>query len=379
MRRDAGGASLGTDQVPLKLDLVRKLYQQTIHPEVMKVAQGGRLPSPLVIDLDPTTVCDLACPECISSNVLHSGQLSRDRIVELAGELADSPVRAVILIGGGEPLLHRSIGTVIDILFDAGIALGLVTNGTQIHRHLDRLADKLSWVRVSMDAGTEQTYDLFRPSRGRHSAFPAIIENMRALAARKRGKLGYSFLLMQRRDPDGQVRQTNYHEVAQAGQLARQIGCDYFELKAMLDEHHFTVNQRAEDIALVEAQLAQLRELADDSFHLLSSSNWEGVRRNADPVQPKDYAACGVAELRTTVTPNGVYTCAYHRGNPKARLGDITTMPFEKMWAAADTTVIDPRVDCRFLCARHPTNVEIAGMATQRQPATLSDDYDPFI
>ena len=68
--------------------------------------------------------------------MLHTGLFSRDRSVELAHELAGSSVKAVILIGGGEPLMHPSIGTVIAVLHQAGIQLGLVTNGTLIGRYL---------------------------------------------------------------------------------------------------------------------------------------------------------------------------------------------------------------------------------------------------
>lgn len=378
----AGGAAprLGTGFVGRSLDLTGKLYQKSIHPSVQRVARGGRLAAPLVIDLDPTTLCDLACPECISSGVLHTGQFSRDRIVDLAHELAGSSVKAVILIGGGEPLMHRSIATVITTLHEAGIQLGLVTNGTLIGRYLDELASMLSWVRVSVDAATAPTYDRFRPSRRKASVFPLVIGNMRRLAGRRAGKLGYSFLLMQRLDGDGHVTASNYGELLAAGRLAKDIGCDYFEVKAMLDERHFTVNQRPSDVARVEQQIAALRDLEDGTFALLSSSNWEAVRQQADPVQPKPYATCPVAELRTTVTPGGVYICPYHRGHERGRIGDISAMSFAQMWAAADTTVIDPRRDCPFVCARHPANLaigEMGGPAGGPQPE-LADDFDPF-
>ncbi|MET8543719.1 radical SAM protein [Kitasatospora sp. NPDC004799] len=376
--RTLPGDAVGTDFVERNLDLVGKLYQRSVHPAVLQVARGGRLSSPLVVDLDPTTVCDLACPECISSQVLHQGQLGQDRILRLAHELADSGVRAVILIGGGEPLMHRTIGQVIEVLHGAGIRIGLVTNGTQIHRHIDRLAPMLSWVRVSIDAGTAETYAAFRPARGKRSVFPQVIENMRLLAGRKAGRLGYSFLLMQRLDEDGRVTESNYHEVYRAGVLAKEIGCDYFEVKAMLDEDHYTVNQRADDIAAVEEQIARLRELEDDAFHVLHSSNWQAVRHHTDSVQPKDYHRCAVAELRTTITPTGVFVCPYHRGNPKGRIGDIQQSSFAELWAAADTGVIDPSTDCRFVCARHPSNQEIALMPTRRE-AEPCDDFDPFI
>ncbi|NGO06902.1 radical SAM protein [Streptomyces sp. HC44] len=373
------GSTVGTPFVERNLDLVGKLYQRSVYPAVLDVAHGKRLAAPLVVDLDPTTVCDLACPECISTQVLHHGQIDKDRIVRLAHELAASEVRAVILIGGGEPLLHRAVGRIIEVLHEAGIPLGLVTNGTQIHRHIDQLAGMMSWVRVSMDAGSADTYQAFRPSRSKRSAFPQVVENMRLLAARKQGRLGYSFLLMQRFDDDGKVTDSNYDEVYRAGVLAREIGCDYFEVKAMLDEDHYTVNQRSEDIEAVEDQIARLRALEDDSFHILHSSNWQAVRRDADPVQPKEYRSCAVAELRTTVTPTGVFVCPYHRGNPKGRIGDIQRTGFAEMWSAADTTVIDPSEDCRFVCARHGTNQEIALLPGRPQPADPVEDFDPFI
>ncbi|UVS82502.1 radical SAM protein [Actinokineospora sp. UTMC 2448] len=366
---------IGTAHVDKSLDLVGKLYQRSIHPSVRVVADGGRLAAPLVVDLDPTTLCDLACPECISSGVLHTGQFRGDRITALAGELVAAGVRAVILIGGGEPLMHRAIGAVIRTLHDGGVQLGLVTNGTLIGRYLDEIAGMVSWVRVSLDAATAPTYDRFRPSRRRTSVFPLVIDNMRRLAERKAGRLGYSFLLMQRFAEDGSVTDTNYDEVYEAGALAKDIGCDYFEMKAMLDADHFTVNQRAEDIELVERQLEKLRDLEDDSFRLLGSSNWAAVRAGDDPVQPKGYRTCATAELRTTITPNGVYVCPYHRGNERGRIGDLADQPFDRMWAAADTTVIDPSADCRFVCARHPTNLAVADLGD----AGVVDDFDPFI
>jgi MoaA/NifB/PqqE/SkfB family radical SAM enzyme len=366
--------------VDRSLDLTGKLFQRSVYPAVRQVAEGRRLAAPLVVDLDLTTMCDLACPECISADILHTSRFSADRCVEVARELVGGGVRAVVLIGGGEPLMHPVVGTVITILHEASLKVGLVTNGTLIGRYLDELASMAWWVRVSVDAATQETYDRFRPSRRKTSVFPLVIGNMRKLAARKMGRLGYSFLLMQRFGDRGRVTDSNYHELYQAGKLAKDIGCDYFEVKAMLDSDHFTINQPAADIAAAEEQIARLRLLEDDTFRVLSSSNWETVRRDTHPVQPKEYASCAVAELRTTVTPNGVYICPYHRGDERGRLGEVSTMSFGQMWASADTTIIDPRRDCRFFCARHEANLAIGRLGTDsRAEPELIDDFDPFL
>lgn len=186
-----------------RLDLLSKLYQPSVLPSAMAVGRGERLPGPLVVDLDPTTFCDLACPECISGKFLNRGRFTKERLIQLVGEFASSGVRAVVLIGGGEPLAHPGTKDVIALLGAHGIHVGVVTNGTLIDRHLDELAQHTKWVRVSVDAGTSETYQVFRPNRAGRSVFQHVIDNMRSFATRKTGALGYSFLLMSRPDELG--------------------------------------------------------------------------------------------------------------------------------------------------------------------------------
>lgn len=372
--------TLGARPAPIdsKLQLADKLQQKSILSYAQRVASGQRLDAPLVVDLDPTTFCDLACPECISSGVLNSGQFSAGRFEALARELVDAGVKGVILIGGGEPLIHRNIGEVIEILGKAGVALGLVTNGTLINRHMATLARYLSWVRVSIDAGSVEIYDRFRPSGRKESVFPVVIENMKILAANKSGRLGYSFLLMQRHDEAGNVVETNYDDVLKAGRLAKSIGCDYFEIKAALDSDHYLVGQDDSDISRVEEQLRALSAIEDDDFKILRSSTWIALQARGELEQRKDYHICPMSEMRATITPNGVYTCAYHRGHEIGRIGDVNMMSLKEMWAQADTHKVDPAKDCRFHCARHPSNKFMESLSAGATPTT-TDDYDFFI
>lgn len=362
-----------------RLDLVDKLYQESIFPEVLKVSRGERLNSPLVVDFDPTTFCDLQCPECISSGVINKGQFDSDRLVSFAKEMSESQVKAVILIGGGEPLMHKSIGRIIEILSEADISLGMVTNGTLIHRYIDVLAENMSWMRVSVDAATADTFDKFRPSGRKTSVFPTIIDNMREFARRKTGSLGYSFLLMYRLDADGNVTDTNYHEVYEAAKLAKDIGCDYFEVKAMFNDAHYIISAPENLMEVLENQFDKVKDLSDESFEVIYSSTFESLRNRMSMVQLKDYESCPVAELRTTVTPSGVYTCAYHRGNEKAKLGDIQEQSFSELWKNADTKVINPSKDCQFHCARHVSVKEVQKISEGASQIKLVEDYDFFI
>lgn len=68
------------------------------------------------------------------------------RVIERFAELG---TRAVTITGGGEPLLHPHIESIIDLFAHHGIEMGLVTNGVLLHDvPLDTLR-KLTWCRIS--------------------------------------------------------------------------------------------------------------------------------------------------------------------------------------------------------------------------------------
>lgn len=374
----ADGSAVRESNDP-RLDLVSKIYQRSLFPSIERVARGEKLAAPLVVDLDPTTFCDLACPECISGQLLNKGRFSDDRLEELAKELVDAGVKAVILIGGGEPLAHPGTRRAIEVLGPARLKIGLVTNGTQLHRHADLLTEYASWVRVSMDAATSETYQQFRPDRRGRSRFSKVVENMRALAPEMRGDLGYSFLLMERDDGKGKTIASNYGEVEQAGRLAKDIGCRYFEVKAMFDMDHFVIARSVQLVDELDAQVKALEALEGPDFSVVASSTVAALRSGDPHAQSKSYKRCNVAELRTLLTPSGAYICPYHRGNPEARLGDPVTQPFAELWANANREAVDPSRDCGFHCARHLQNLEIDAIGAGEEHPTPGDDFDLFI
>lgn len=366
-----------------RLDLHGKLFQESLWPAVTAVARGENLPAPLVVELDPTSFCDMACRECISAELLNQGRFTRERLIGLAGEMVDAGVRAVILIGGGEPLLHNGTGQVIDRLGRGGVAIGLTTNGTQIRRHLDRIAEHVAWTRVSVDAGTAEVFERFRPHRTGRNVFNDVVAGMRDLAAVKRGALGYSFLLVARTGSDGSVVETNFADVAVAAELARDIGCDFFEVKPTYDLRHFLVAQPDRLNELLQDQIEAARRLASDTFEVLTTGTLATVVAGEPTVEPKEYHHCPVAELRTLLTSTGAYVCPYHRGNPAAHYGDPVTQSLHELWSGAQRsavkTRIDPATSCRFYCIRHQSNLTLLRMAHEDLSSEVVPDHDPFL
>jgi MoaA/NifB/PqqE/SkfB family radical SAM enzyme len=362
----------GTSQ----LDLSAKLGNPAITQAVTEAAHGRSSNAPVVVELDPTSFCDLSCPECISASLLNQSRFSPERLMELATEFIANGVRAVILIGGGEPLMHPATTMIMDVLHDAGIAIGLTTNGTQLPRHVQTIARRTAWTRVSVDAATAESYARFRPSRSGRNAFPGVIDGMRQLAACKRGTLGYSFLLMSRRDGNGTITESNFGEVLAAGELACDIGCDYVEVKPEYDMEHYLIRQDQALLRSLADQLRKLDELRSDRFSVLLTQTLKQVLHGLPLTQPKDYDRCLVAELRTLVTPRGAYICPYHRGNDQASYGDPSQTSFTELWhGSARQEVmarIKPSSHCKFHCIRDSSNRHLLDLARSRASSNVT-------
>ncbi|VTR94351.1 radical sam protein : Uncharacterized protein OS=Streptomyces fradiae GN=SFRA_20510 PE=4 SV=1: Radical_SAM [Gemmata massiliana] len=358
----------------VRFNYLKKLFRTEIRSDLNAFARG-ELKGPLLIEFDPTTACNYSCPECISAGLLNKERIPTERIVSLIREFARAGVKGIIFIGGGEPLAHKCMPDPIRQSHELGIAVGLTTNGSLIGRHLDVLAECVSWTRVSMDAATETTYLTFRPNKIKDS-FAKVVKNIEDLAKRKRGSLGYSFLVMQRQHPpvtvDGlglpcrRESITNAHEIYQAARLAKEIGCDYFEFKPMVDSAHYLLTFSPELRALIDEQHRRCLELQDDGFEIIAPKSIEYLHRTDNPVQPKTYATCPTMELRTLVTPSGIYPCPYHRGRGDKRLGTVDDSPFDEFWESdarkTAMTLIDPRRDCGFYCIRHDNNLVLGAI-----------------
>lgn len=369
------------------MNLRDKLYQGAVLDRI----SGKTGPGPFVVELDPTAACDLACPGCISEDLIALGnRFTDDRLLELGQEMINFGVKAVILIGGGEPLAHRKVGELIALLGKNDVHIGITTNGSFIDRHLDMIAEYSKWTRVSMDAATEETFARLRPTKGANAKnkFQKITSNMRLLAQVKKGKLGYSFLIQT--PADGAGIESNIPEIYPAAVLARDIGCDYFEVKPSYQfrqgvDHALTKHPR-ELMEQARTEIARLDELESDTFRVMRAINLEPSLNGVDTPQAKGYKGCPSTQLRTTVTPTGVFVCPYWRGKEHMRVGDAVTQSFKDLWLGSRRAEVMERLDaskdCNFHCLRNDTNLTVLGI--QRKLASglmvsAVEEFDRFL
>jgi MoaA/NifB/PqqE/SkfB family radical SAM enzyme len=372
------------------MNLNNKLYQEKVLNRINQTDWTNGNAAPLVVELDPTSVCDLACPGCISEDIIAMGnRFDDERLMRMGQEFIDGGVNAVILIGGGEPLAHRKVGDLIDLLGQNDVHIGITTNGSLIDRYINSISQYATWTRVSVDAATDETFCKLRPTKGNGpSKFKKVIDNMKMLAKVKKGKLGFSFLIQT--EADGANIVSNVHEIYDAAVLAKEIGCDYFEVKPTYQFRdnvpHALMKHSRERMDEAVLQINRLEALETETFKIVKAINLMHSLRGVDSDQPKVYKSCPSTHLRTTVTPLGVYVCPYWRGKEHMKIGDANNSSFKDIWNGdLRKTVmdkLDAHKDCNFHCLRHDTNmtaISIKNSQINGEEVHAVDEFDRFI
>lgn len=362
------------------LSLAYKLQQESVKEHIEQAKHLSNA-GPYTIELDPTTACNLACHDCISANLLNQGGIDNSRLLKLAEEFAQNGIKAVVLIGGGEPMAHPKFGELVTALHSHDIHIGVTTNGTMIKRYLKECAEMTKWLRVSVDAGSDEVFADYRPHASGKSLFKPVIESMKQLAHIKTGLLGYSFLILTKYNADKSILNTNATDIYKAAKIAKDIGCDYFEVKPAFDMMHYLQKQDIRVVDAVNSNLEKARSLADENFRVIAPFTLDEAL-NGIAKQTKDYQHCLISNHRSLITPSGAYVCPYHRGNPEMLIGDITRQSFTEIWQGKQRAQImqklDPSKDCQFHCIRHESNLVLEKLYTGETIETVND-FDRFI
>lgn len=133
------------------------------HQEAMSKLRNG-VGQPVVTHVMLTDVCNHSCAFC-SVQSRAGDSLAYDDVMKYLDTLIGFGLKAVILSGGGNPILYRckkrgkSFNDVVDVIHRRGLEIGLITNGMPLQNFANRKSwgtvrpqtlDKLTWVRISM-------------------------------------------------------------------------------------------------------------------------------------------------------------------------------------------------------------------------------------
>jgi len=333
------------------------------HPDVIRKLRAGDNNTLLQVHLMPQNLCNQSCNFCSyrmsdNKNAMlfdESKMLPIEVISELIGHFKELGVRAIEVTGGGEPLAHKNKYEMFEMLFDAGFDVGLVTNGTLVTDRLaELLAPNLTWMRVSIDAATKETYINLRRASGSH--FDQATDSIRKIRHYGNHKadfrLGAGFVMSN----------GNELEVYPFCTLAKNLGADNVRLSLTFSDKHMDHFQDHLKLrtGIDSAERAE-KELSDETFcvfnlipercsNLLDASN--------------HYPKCYTKDVLCVVEGEGnVYTCCTFTGSGKGKLGNVLTDEdgFRGIWKRSQSfrLRLDPSSYCNVTCLYKKRNLEM--------------------
>ena len=343
-----------------------------------QIRRGKPIPPPVLITVDPTNACNFGCAWCNAAYVRahRKGSLSEKTLMEIADFLPrwsegcavwKPGVEAICVAGGGEPLLNPATAPFIDRVIANGVEVGIVTNGSFIYPAIDTLSH-CTWVGVSMDAGTPETFNKLKRLPPDKNYFSTIIENIATLvdyARRHNNRLGskhpaygvsYKYLLYKE----------NIGEIYEAAKLAKAIGCKNIHFRPAgttwdnVGNITNAITFSNDEIKLFNEQITKTLELDNETFNVYGITHKFNSQFNAANHFLKCYAIFMTAVIMPPVGKDAgsdSYTlalCCDRRGDQKLELGanlaDVDEI--NRLWGSEEHWKIHDRISIRGECPR---------------------------
>ena len=327
-----------------------RLDSHKLHYHPKRVAQlldGDTSAAPIYVEVSPIGACQHRCSFCAVDYLDYkSTRLDRITHAVTVSKMAALGVKSIMYAGEGEPLLHTGINYMINDAFDAGLRIAMTTNGVLLHKLND--LDRLDWIKISLNAGTRETYAKVHGTKA--DDFDRVLDNLNdAVKRRATCVIGAQMVLL----PE------NQHEVETLKKIGKDLGLDYVVIKPF-SQHKQSLNTQYENFKPAIPK-------GDDVLF---------VRKVAMSTQVVAYDKCySVPDLWAYIQSNGdVYSCSAYLGDPRFLLGNINEQSFDAIWhgdARARNAELMRTLDvreCRINCRMSACNVYLDELINEKIP-----------
>jgi len=264
--------------------------------------------NPYSISIEPTTSCNLRCPECPSGLRQFSrntGMLSMDLYRKILGQLKDRLIY-MILYFQGEPYLNPRFFEFIRFAKQDRIYTATSTNGhflsddnakKTIESGLDRLI-------ISLDGIGQQEYATYRIG-GRYDI---VIQGIRSLVRwKKELKSGTPHIIVQ-----FIVFRSNEHQLGEVKKLCREIGVDELQFKtAQIYDY-----KKGNPLIPTLDKYSRYRKMPDGSYEFKNKLPNRCFRM---------WSSC-------VITWDGITVPCCFDKDADHKMGDLKEKPFSEVW-----------------------------------------------
>ena len=267
---------------------------------------------PMTISIEPTTACNLRCPECPSGLRAFSrptGNLKQDFFRKTIDELHKQLIYLIFYFQG-EPYINPGFLDMVKYAKDKGIYTITSTNGhflnnanakKTIESGLDRMI-------ISVDGTTQETYENYR----KEGNLESVLQGARNIVKWKKEMNSatphtiFQFLVVK----------PNEHQIDEIYKIAEEIGIDEVKLKT-----------------------AQVYEYEQGNDLIPTIEKYSRYKKNINgtySVKNKLLNHCWKLWHACVITWDGlVVPCCFDK-DAQHRLGDMKDKPFQEIWQGED-------------------------------------------
>jgi radical SAM protein with 4Fe4S-binding SPASM domain len=264
--------------------------------------------TPMTISIEPTTACNLRCPECPSglrSFTRETGNMKEDFFRRVIDELHQRLIYLIFYFQG-EPYINPKFLEMVAYAHRKGIYTITSTNGHFLHPENARktIASGLDRIIISIDGSTQEVYEQYR----KEGVLETVLDGARNLVkAKKEAGSPTPHIVFQML-----VVKPNEHQIDEVKRLAKEIGVDEVKLKTaqVYDYRH--------GHELIPTQSKYSRYYQD------ASGEWR--------VKNKLLNHCWKLWHACVITWDGIVVPCCFDKDASHRLGDLREKSFSAIW-----------------------------------------------
>ncbi|HMQ46219.1 MAG TPA: radical SAM/SPASM domain-containing protein [Saprospiraceae bacterium] len=263
---------------------------------------------PITLSIEPTTACNLRCPECPSGLRAFSrptGNLKGDFFRRILDEL-QGRLLYLIFYFQGEPYINPQFLDMVKHAHDKGIYTITSTNGHFLNRENARktIESGLDRLIISVDGTTQEVYEQYRIG----GKLETVLQGARNIIAMKKELRSntphviFQFLVVR----------PNEHQISAVQALAKEIGIDEVKLKT-----------------------AQVYDYAQGNHLIPQDERYSRYARQADgsyQIKNNLLNHCWKLWHSCVITWDGVVVPCCFDKDADYRMGDLKTTTFREIW-----------------------------------------------
>jgi radical SAM protein with 4Fe4S-binding SPASM domain len=265
---------------------------------------------PVALAIEPTTSCNLRCPECPSglrSFTRPTGMLDKVMFEKTIAELQDALMYLTFYFQG-EPYLHKDFLQMVSMATQKGIYTSTSTNAHYLspENALATVKSGIDRVIISLDGTTQETYEQYRIG----GSLEKVIEGTKNLIAAKRDLKSktphviFQFLVVK----------PNEHQIHDARIIAKSLGVDEIRFKT-----------------------AQIYDYEEGSGLIPENDKYARYRKTASgkyEIKNKLLNHCWKMWHSAVITWDGlVVPCCFDK-DAEYRMGNVSNQSFREVWGS---------------------------------------------